>query len=324
MRVAITGGTGSLGSALIARLVDDGADRIVTMSRDEHKRLAMQSRYRDAPAVKVYAGNVRDEDRMVDVFAGCETVIHAAARKVVSGHHDEPREMLLTNVVGTANVLAAARRAGVRRVLFISSDKAVHANNPQPYGVSKAMAETLVIAENARSYASGMRSSILRYGNVLASNGSVVRVWRQRVAAGLPLLLSDERMTRFWLTLDDAVDYVLLAERHMRGGEVFVPVLRAAPVKDLLEAVAPGARYTVTGIRPGGEKLHEQLLSEDEARRARQWKEWILVPPTDTDDLWDRRPWPGEPLDEGVLYRSDVWPMRLSVDGLREMIGGER
>ncbi len=325
MRIAITGGTGSLGGALIKRLARSGADRIVTMSRDEQRRLNLQRMYEWQPAVKCYAGDVRDEDRLRDVFAGCEVVVHAAARKVVTGHFDEPREMLKTNVEGTANVLAAARHAGCAKVLFISSDKAVEPTNV--YGVSKAMAEFLVVSENARCFSRGMRCSVIRYGNVLGSTGSVVKVWKEAAASGEALKISDRRMTRFWLPIDEAAGLVLRALQDMRGGEVLVPRLKAAPLMRLMEAVGGTSELEVedVGIRPGGEKMHEKLLDEDELRRARMRQDWIMVPPVDSPDLWDRNPWLGEGLPEGFEYRSDTWPEQWTVEELRAVLskGGE-
>ena len=324
MRIAITGGTGSLGGALIKRLANNGADRIVTCSRDEQKRLALAAQYAWHPGVKVYAGDIRDTGRLVDVFSGCDVVIHAAARKVVSGQHDEPREMLQTNVVGTQNVMAAAREAGVRKLLFISSDKAVHPQNV--YGVSKALAEYLVISENARSWSRGLRCSVIRYGNVLASNGSVVRIWRQRMAEGKPLGLTDERMTRFWLTLDMAAGFVLSAVDNLRGGEIFVPNLTAAPLVDLAKAIAPDGSmptFEQVGIRPGGEKLHEELVSADEATRTVFRNGFFIVPPVPTSDSWDAAPWLGDKTAlTSTGYRSDTWPLRVSVGGIRQMLEG--
>lgn len=311
MRVAITGGTGSLGSALIARLAREGADRIVAFSRDEQKRLALQQQYRGHPGVKVYAGDVRDPDRLRDIFHGCEVVIHAAARKVVSGHHDEPRELLHTNVLGTQYVLDAALHAGVGRVLLISSDKAVHAENA--YGMSKALAEQLVISANAQGWPRGRRSSVIRYGNVLGSNGSVVRAWRPLAERGLPLPLSDARMTRFWLTLDMAVTHVLGAVAMMRGGEVFVPQLKAAPLTAVGEALLGDGstpEFLITGIRVGGEKLYEELVSADEARRAVVRNGFVVIPPPFSVDLWDAQPWLGEEVSDGFEMRSDTWPDR--------------
>lgn len=322
MRIAITGGTGSLGSALIRRLAQDGAERIVTFSRDEQRRLALAAQYAWHPGVKIYAGDIRDTARMPDLFRGCEVVIHAAARKVVSGHHDEPREMLLTNVLGTANVLAAAREAGVRKLLVISSDKAVHAENC--YGMSKALAEQISLSENARCWAQGLRIAVMRYGNVLASNGSVLKVWRPLALRGQPFPLTNTGMTRFWLTLDDAVGYVLRAIADMRGGEIFVPILKAAPLVDVGQAlVSVGSpEFDMTGIRPGGEKLYEELLSADEARRTVKRNGFYVVTPARTPDMWDPSTWLGDPVDRDFEYRSDRWPLRWTVDELRATIGG--
>ncbi len=321
MRVTITGISGSLGTALLHRLAKSGADRIVGFSRDEQRRAALQAKYDFHPGVKIYAGDIRDADRLGVIFAGCEVVIHAAARKVVSGHYDEPREMHLTNLMGTENVLAAARYANVGKVLFVSSDKSSGAINT--YGISKAFAERVVIAENARSFAGGTRCSVIRYGNVLASNGSVVKVWREKAERGEPLPISDRRMTRFWWTVDDAAAAVLRAVADMKGGEVLVPRLKAAPLMRLLEAVAPGSETVEIGIRPGGEKLHESLLDEDELRRALIWNDWILVPPLDNADSWDRTPWLGDPVGPDFDYRSDTCDGQWTVDELRGLLGVE-
>jgi UDP-N-acetylglucosamine 4,6-dehydratase len=303
---------------LLNLLCRDGCDRLVTMTRDEMKRVALQQCYGWHPGFRVFAGDIRERERLADAFAHCEVVIHCAARKRIDAHFDEPAEMLHTNVLGTQNVLWAARQAGVRKVLFISSDKAVNSENC--YGTSKAMAEYLVIANNARSFASGMRSSVIRYGNVLSSTGSVVRVWREKAARGEPLPISDRRMTRFWLTLDQAACCVLKAIGDLRGGEVFVPLLKAAPLTRILEAIAPGAETVDCGIRQGGEKLHESLVSEDEARRARKRNGWLIVQPPDTEELWDRAPWLGEPVPEDFTYRSDTWPEQWTTEALREVL----
>ena len=317
MRIAVTGGSGSLGRALVRRLVALG-EKVVTFTRDEAKRASLQAEF---PDVKVYAGDIRDQERLVDIFAGCDVVIHAAARKVVSGHADEPREMLLTNVLGTQNVILACKMAHVKMLMFISSDKAVHPENV--YGVSKAMAEHLVISENARSYPKGLAMSVIRYGNVLGSRGSVVQVWRERKAAGLPLRISDARMTRFWLTIDRAVIYVLTAVDAMRGGEVFVPILSAAPLTRLLEAVAPDAKIEDMGIRPGGEKLHEELLSADEMRRVHNDTQgfFVVMPQVLPGEEWDSKPWPQPMVTwEGWQYRSDTWDRQCTAEHLKEML----
>jgi UDP-N-acetylglucosamine 4,6-dehydratase len=309
-----------LGRELISQLArQGGADRIVTMSRDEHKRAQLQAEYSWHPGVKVYAGDVRDEKRMRDVFKGCEVVVHAAARKVVCGHYDEPREHHLTNVVGTANALSAARHAGVGKFLFISSDKACAPINV--YGVSKSLAEGLVISENARCFHDGLRCGVIRYGNVLASNGSVVQVWRKLAEKGTPLPISDRRMTRFWVPLPVAAGFVRRAYQDLRGGEVLVPKLKAAPLTRLLRVVAPGnSDITEIGIRPGGEKMHEILLDEEELRRVLETDHWYVVPPAESEEAWETSKWLGERPGLPNGYCSSDWKDQWSVEELREVL----
>lgn len=320
MRIAITGATGSLGRALLRQLTTTGAERIVAFSRDEQRRAALLRDFGWHPGVRVFAGDVRDAERLADLFSDCEVVVHAAARKVVTAHPDEPREMLQTNVLGTVNVIAAAREAGVRKLLFISSDKAVQAHNA--YGVSKAMAEHLVVAENAKTVPKGLRMAVLRYGNVLGSTGSVAPIWRRLVSLGQPLQVSDDRMTRFWITLPQAVGCVLQALSDLRGGEIFVPRLPAAPITTLADAVAGVVGYprAVSGIRPGGEKLHEELMSSAEAGRALLRNGLYVIPPYQGEHMWDNTPWLGTPLAEPFDYRSDTWPWQLDADGLAALL----
>lgn len=324
MRIAITGGSGSLGRTLIERLAVGGADRIVTFSRDEQKRGALHNEFKWHPGFRVMAGDVRDPHRLAELFRTCEVVVHAAARKVVTAHPDEAEEMLKTNVLGTQNVIDAATQAGVGKLLFISSDKAVRAENV--YGVSKAMAEHLAINANARTFPRGLRVSVLRYGNVLASNGSVVRVWRSQIEKREPLEVSDRRMTRFWLTLPQAVDLVLQAIATLRGGEIFIPDIPAAPVLTLAEALCASAGIETTyaaqdtGIRPGGEKLHEELMSAAEIRRALRKNNMYVVPPYQGPEMWDAQPWLGQKVEPDMVYRSDVWHRQLDVTGMQKLL----
>lgn len=344
MRVCITGGSGFLGRALIARLCADGADRIVTFTRDEQRRAALQVEFGWHPGFRVYAGDVRDAERLPDILHGCEAVVHAAARKVVAGHPDEALENLKTNVIGTDNVIEASRAAGCRKFVLVSSDKAVHAENV--YGVSKAMAEHLTINANARTFAGGLRCGVVRYGNVIGSTGSVVVKWRQQLADGRPMTISDPRMTRFWITKGQAVDLVLTALACLRGGEIVVPDLPAAPIWALAAAVAGVDAYGDVEMAPmtdapiesrtiwkedaaagrqyaprqGGEKLHEELLSDAEVRRAVRVNGRIVVPPFQHAEMWDAAAWLGEPLDPRTVYRSDVWPRQLTPAQLRALL----
>ncbi len=320
MRVALTGASGALGRVLLARLIEDGAERINVFSRDEQKRAALVKDFGWYPGLRdrVYAGDVRDPHRLSEMFAGCEVVVHAAARKVVTAHADEPTELLKTNVYGTQNVIDACLEAGVRKLLFISSDKAVQPENI--YGTSKMYGEHLIVSGNAKTWPKGLRMSALRYGNCLGSTGSVVVHWRNLIANGQPVPISDARMTRFWVRLEQAADFVMRAVEMMRGGEVFVPNLPAAPITLLAQALGAEG-LTFTGIRPGGEKLHESLLSPSEVRRTKEWRGFYVVPPFDEMRTWDATPWPGVPVPETLSYTSNVWPWQLDVDGMRALLG---
>lgn len=278
MRIAITGATGSLGGALVQALVTDpNVDRIVALSRDEVKSGDLAERFSSSVALRCVLGDVRDRHRLEQVFRGCDTVIHAAALKRITQSVYSPGEIIKTNVVGTMNVIDAAAAAGVSRVLVVSSDKAVEAANL--YGASKAMAEGYATQSNSYVYPQGTRVACVRYGNVLGSRGSVVGVWRAQLARGEPLTMTDLRMTRFVITLPQAAAFCLEALDDMDGGEIFVPRLPAARVEDIAYAVAavfhgvqptdPGflCPRVFSGLRPGGEKLHEALLSREEPSR---------------------------------------------------------
>ena len=275
MRVAITGATGSLGSALVAALEQAGAARVVALSRDEVKSAELQARFLTFGALRCVLGDVRDRERLEQVFDGCEAVIHAAALKRVEQGTYSPGELIKTNILGTVNVIAAAAAAGVRRVLVISSDKCVEPVNF--YGMTKAVAEGYAVQANSYVYPRGCRVACVRYGNVLGSRGSVVHVWRHQLRAGQPVTITAPGMTRFILTLPQAAAFCLTAlEGSFEGGEVFVPRLPAARLLDLCQAVigvpvgaGPGPAVRYTGLRPGGEKCHEALLSHEEP--ARTW-----------------------------------------------------
>lgn len=328
MRIAVTGASGSLGGALLDRLTAvGGADQIVGFSRDEQKRARLEARYRWHPGVRVYAGDIRDADRLADIFHGCEVVVHAAARKVVTAHPDEAEEMLKTNVVGSLNVIGACRRAGVRKLVVVSSDKAVRAENV--YGVSKAMMEHLAVMANARTFPQGMRVGVVRYGNVVGSTGSVVQVWRGQAERGEPLTVANPDITRFWISLPRAVDLVLGALGNLRGGEIVVPDLPAASIGALAAALFPGAPWRAMegapmegggAARQGGEKLHEELLSAAEVRRALRRNGCFVIPPWQHEFMWDARPWIGDPVPPDLVYRSDVW-RRATEEELRELAG---
>jgi UDP-N-acetylglucosamine 4,6-dehydratase/5-epimerase len=329
MRVAITGASGSLGRALLTRLTHTGgADRIVAFSRDEQKRAALVRDFGWHPGVRVFSGDVRDAERLLDLFHGCEAVVHGAARKVVTAHPDEPEEMLKTNILGSMNVITAARHAGVQKVVVVSSDKAVRAENS--YGVSKAMMEHLAINANARTIPVGLRVGVVRYGNVLGSTGSVVERWREQLANLIPLSVSNPEMTRFWVSMPQAVDLILYALANLRGGEVVVPHLPAASIGTLVKAVA-GEDYSTAPLsdapmerggvgRQGGEKVHEELLSAAEVRRCVRRNGYYVVPPYQHEEMWDARPWVGDPVPPDLIYRSDVWGWQATTEELRILL----
>lgn len=306
----ITGGTGAFGLAFARRALEAGARRVALFARGE-ARQAEAKRLLTDDRMRWLVGDVRSELRVMDALRGVELVVHAAALKRVEVCEADPAEAVMTNVVGTMHVARACIERGVARAVFLSTDKAAAPNTL--YGSTKQTAERLWLGANVYSAGTATRFAATRYGNVLGSTGSVVPLWRQQAAAGRPLTITDPACSRFWMTMDQAVDLVLLALGAMEGGEVFVPKVGAARLPTLASAVAPGAPWEAHGgLRPG-EKLHEMLISEDEARQA-----------VDHGDHWRLLPW------ERLLssHRAPVsWSYTsrnappLSVDALRRMIG---
>jgi UDP-N-acetylglucosamine 4,6-dehydratase len=312
MRLLITGGTGSLGHALTRHVLATTDWRVIVLSRDELKQAQMRAAIPD-PRLDFFLGDVRDQDRLQLAFAPVDAVVHAAALKRVDSVARDPDEVFQTNVLGTRNVLRAAHLAGVHRVLLISSDKACYATNA--YGVSKAQAEWMTVAYNVYGAPSGTLSSVLRYGNVLGSRGSVVHVWRTQPP---PLTITDPLATRFIITMPEAVRLVVDALLDMQGGEIFVPHLPATCLLDLAEAVRPGTEWVQSGLRPGGEKRHETLLTAEEAERAVDVGRVSIVPPF--FHPWTEKPaWANEPAVEPGARTSDA-ARRLGVDALRALL----
>ena len=282
--ILISGGTGSFGRAFVARLLAQAEyDRIIVYSRDELKQFEMRQQIPDPDLrLRFFLGDVRDRERLTMAMRGVTDVVHAAALKQVPAGEYNPTEFVKTNVVGAMNVAEAAMTQGVERVLALSTDKSCQPNNL--YGATKLTAEKLFVAANAMS-GGETRFSCVRYGNVTGSRGSVVPLWKEVANAGDPIPVTDPAMTRFWMTLEQAVDFVVRCMARMGGCEVFIPDLESYRVVDLAEAVAPGVPLVTVGVRPG-EKLHESLISEHEARSA-----WALKPdghvllPEPTEDL---------------------------------------
>ena len=312
----ITGGTGSLGRTLATAILDHTREaRVVIYSRGEFRQAEMAEQLsRHRGRLRMRLGDVRDLDRLELALWRVDIVVHAAALKRLDDTARHPEELIKTNVLGTQNVLRASLTAGVRRILLVSSDKGVEAANP--YGATKFLAEQLVTAWNAVGYARSQLSSCVRYGNVLSSTGSVTCAFRQAAHEGTLAPVTEGGMTRFWLTLDEAVMLVCRCLRLMRGGEVFVPKLSAAPVEALAWALGvPGVRLVPK--RSGGEKVHETLLSEHESDRVVDVGDLFIIEP-DWELPVDREPWKGEALPMGFSYRSDMAP-RLSLEALAEM-----
>lgn len=321
MSILITGATGTFGRAFLRRVLTDGTyGRVVAFSRDEVKQAALKDEFGEKPGFKLFLGDVRDAQRLGMAMSGVDTVVHAAALKRVDAGSYSPSEMIATNVIGTMNVVNAAILNRVPRVVVISSDKAVHPTNI--YGASKYMGECYAVQANAYGFPTGTRIAAVRYGNILGSRGSVIHIWRDQLKRGLPLTVTDPRMTRFIMTIEHAVDLVLFAIQNMAGGEVFIPALPSATIGNLLEAVAPPADHpvTYTGLRPGGEKLAESLLNEEEPCRTRQCPDddYYVITPSHHD--WTADPkWIGSPVSQAFRYCSDD-NVFLSVGALRGLI----
>ncbi|MGH9152657.1 MAG: UDP-N-acetylglucosamine 4,6-dehydratase (inverting) [Acidimicrobiales bacterium] len=311
--VLLTGGTGSFGNAFVQRVLPTWPDAVIRVySRDELKQSEMRARFGD-DQLRYLVGDVRDRGRMARAAQGADVIVHAAAMKQVPACEYNPFEAVRTNVLGAQHVVDAAIDAGVPKVLALSTDKAVNPVNL--YGATKLCAEKIVVQGNAYAAHSVTRLACVRYGNVMGSRGSVVPLFREQTAGTGRLTITDERMTRFWITLDQAVDLVLYGLEHMVGGEIFVPKIPSMRVVDLAEAMAPAAPRQVIGIRPG-EKLHELLITSDESRHTIDAGEVYVVLPE--HPWWESHPrWvEGKPLDDGFVYSSDRNSRWLSAEDL--------
>jgi UDP-N-acetylglucosamine 4,6-dehydratase len=315
--VLVTGGTGSFGKAFIRIILDEeGPEKVIVYSRDELKQHDMRVGEFNDPRLRYFIGDVRDLDRMKRAMDGVDVVVHAAALKQVPACEYNPMEAIKTNIMGTSNVVEAALEAGVNKVMVLSTDKAVNPVNL--YGATKLAAEKLTVQSNAYSGDRPTRFSCVRYGNVVGSRGSVIPVFLQQRAGG-KVTVTDERMTRFWLSLEQGVRFVLRCIDQMQGGEVFVPKLPSTTLIDLVKAIAPDAEVEVIGIRPG-EKLHEVLVSEDEAHSALELKDMYVIQPSQGPwfvHSWDKA---GKPLEEGFRYSSDNNPDNLDAKQIIELV----
>jgi UDP-N-acetylglucosamine 4,6-dehydratase len=315
--ILITGGTGSFGKKFVeVMLTEYHLKKLIVYSRDELKQLEMRAAGFDHPSLRYFIGDVRDQERLRRAMHGVDIVVHAAALKQVPACEYNPMEAIKTNIMGTSNVIEAALDSGVEKVMSLSTDKAVNPVNL--YGATKLAAEKLVVQSNAYAAGTASRYSCVRYGNVVGSRGSVVPVFIQQRSSG-KLTITDERMTRFWLSLEQGVHFVIRCIEQMHGGEVFVPKIPSMKVLDLARAIAPHARVEVIGIRPG-EKLHEVLISEDEARTAVELGDMFVVLPA--EGMWFVYDWKsrGKSLPADFRYTSDTNTHWLDLESIQKFI----
>ena len=315
--VLITGGTGSFGRKFVeVMLAEHKPARVIVFSRDELKQHEMREQGLDDPRLRYFIGDVRDRLRLRRAMEGTHIVVHAAALKQVPAAEYNPMEAILTNIMGARNVIEAALDNEVQRVMAISTDKAV--NRINLYGATKRAAEKLTVQSNAYAGGKNTRFSCVRYGNVVGSRGSVIPVFQRQREEG-HITITDERMTRFWLSVDQGVRFTIRCIEQMHGGEVFVPKIPSMRVVDVAKAVAPEAEVELIGIRPG-EKMHEVLVSEDEARHTVELEDMYVVEPPGA--LWFGHEWrnKGKPLPEGFKYTSDRNQQSLTADELRQLV----
>ena len=317
MVVLVTGGTGSFGREFIRILMaEHNPKKVIVFSRDELKQHEMRSSGFNQVNLRYFIGDVRDRERMVRAMHGVDVVVHAAALKQVPACEYNPMEAIKTNIMGTSNVVEAALDAGVGKVLAISTDKAVNPINL--YGATKLAAEKLAVQSNAYAGDRPTRFSCVRYGNVVGSRGSVVPVFLRQRQSGT-ITITDERMTRFWLSLEQGVRFVISCIEQMEGGEAFVPKIPSLKVADLARAIAPDARLNTIGIRPG-EKLHEVLVSEDEARHTVELEKMFVVQPAEA--IWFGYSWQsrGILLQDGYRFSSDNNAEWLDLAGIKLLV----
>ena len=314
--ILITGGTGSFGKEFLRTvLTEHEPRRVAIFSRDELKQYEMKQEWGADDRVRFFLGDIRDYDRLVIAMQKVDHVVHAAALKQVDTAEYNPMEYIKTNVLGSENVIRACMNAGVKKVVALSTDKASSPINL--YGATKLTADKLFVSSNNYSGNTGTKFSVVRYGNVMGSRGSVIPFFRELAQKGEPLPITDMRMTRFWITLPQAIDFVIESFADMNGGELYVPRIPSMKVTDLAEAIAPGAPLVEIGIRPG-EKLHEEMISTEDARRTFAQPTRYIVPPTLAE--WGFIDPVGEIVPDGFSYSSDTNDQWLSVEDIRALM----
>lgn len=314
--ILITGGTGSFGKKMTQVILEHyKPEKLIIFSRDELKQFEMSQRWsiEKYPCLRYFLGDVRDKERLLRAFHGVDYVIHAAALKQVPAAEYNPSEFIKTNIIGAMNIIDAAIEQKVKRVVALSTDKACNPINL--YGATKLCSDKLFVAAKALGGYESPVFSVVRYGNVVGSRGSVVPFFKERAKTGV-LPITDTRMTRFWITLDQSVHFVLKVLEISKGGEIFVPKIPSMTIVDLAKAIAPECAHKIIGIRPG-EKIHEILISEDDGRNAIEYNECFVIKQelSDTDMLNGGRRCP-----EGFRYASDNNQDVISIEALRQVL----
>lgn len=314
--ILITGGTGSFGKKFTNILLSKyKPKKVIVYSRDELKQYEMQQQFKDYKNIRFFIGDVRDKDRLVMAFRGVDYILHAAALKQVPAMEYNPAEAIKTNTMGAMNIIGAAIECGIKKVIALSTDKACNPINL--YGATKLCSDKLFIAGNSYSGSAKTAFSVVRYGNVAGSRGSVVPFFKQKMKEGM-IPITDERMTRFFITLDQAADLVIKCFEIMKGGELFVPKIPSVKITELAKVMAPKCRIKFVGIRPG-EKLHEVMISEDDARNTLEFKDFYIVKPA--FPWWDNKNhYNGKRVSDGFRYSSDMNKDWLEGERLRKFL----
>ena len=316
----ISGGTGTFGTALVRHLLDYNlSERIVIYSRDELKQYELRQKFNDDPRLRWFIGDIRDKERLTLALRGIDTVIHAAALKQVDAAEYNPTEFIKTNIYGTQNVVESSIQSGVQKVMSLSTDKASSPINL--YGATKLVSDKLMQSANNLSGSVGTKFATVRYGNVMGSRGSVIPTWINYAALGKPLPITDVRMTRFWISVDEAVTFVLDSLKEMKGGEIFVPKIPSFRIVDLARAVSPTALLDEIGIRPG-EKLHEEMVSIEDSRNTIEFeKSFIIFPSTSFQVVKDAKI---NTRSDEFRYSSDTNKIWLTTEEIKSRIAQYR
>ncbi|MCR8660513.1 UDP-N-acetylglucosamine 4,6-dehydratase (inverting) [Paenibacillus endoradicis] len=312
--VLVTGGTGSFGKKFISKALMLDAKKIIVFSRDELKQYEMRKEFGENSRLRYFIGDVRDKERLYRAFEGVDIVIHAAAMKHVDACEYNPFEAVKTNINGAQNVIEAAIDRGVEKVIALSTDKAAAPVNL--YGATKLASDKLFIAANSYVGEKNTKFSVVRYGNVVGSRGSVVPFFQQIKHTGV-LPVTDERMTRFWITLEQGVQFVIDNLNRMRGGELFVPKIASMKIIDLAKAIGPECKIEIVGIRPG-EKLHETMITIDDSRHTIEYNDYYVIAPE--FNWWTTEKIEGKALPDGFEYNSAINDRWLTVEDLREIV----